>query len=399
MQLKNDKKAILVRIERRLFCIFIKNLNAYKMLKKSIIFSFLLAFLIACNPDGENPVDSDVDNFDRGAMLENLADNIIIPAYQDFAATMTTLRTAGETFSTTPNTSNLDSFRTAWYEAYKSWQYVEMYEIGLAENLQYRLFMNIYPLSDIDVENNVSTGVYDLNANDQHDAQGFAALDYLLYGVAVTDAEILAKYTTDANASGYKTYTTDILTKMDELTQQVLGDWTSSYRSIFVNSTANTASSSVNKIVNDFIFYYEKGLRANKVGIPAGVFSATPLADKVEALYRKDISKELALISLQGVENFFNGISYNDSSNGQGFDDYLDELYRADLITAINDQIEAARIQLNALNSNFNQQVIDDNVKMLQTYDELQKVVVMIKSDMRQAFNVGLDFQDGDGDG
>ena len=99
------------------------------------------------------------------------------------------------------------------------------------------------------------------------------------------------------------------------------------------------------------------------------------------------------------MENFFNGISYNDSSNGQGFDDYLDELYRADLITAINDQIEAARIQLNALNSNFNQQVIDDNVKMLQTYDELQKVVVMIKSDMRQAFNVGLDFQDGDGDG
>ena len=85
--------------------------------------------------------------------------------------------------------------------------------------------------------------------------------------------------------------------------------------------------------------------------------------------------------------------------NGQGFDDYLNELGRADLRIAINDQIEAARTQLNSLNSNFNQQILDDNVKMLQTYDELQKVVVMIKLDMRQAFSVNLDYQDGDGDG
>ena len=27
-------------------------------------------------------------------------------------------------------------------------------------------------------------------------------------------------------------------------------------------------------LTNDFIFYYEKGFRANKLGIPAGIFSS-----------------------------------------------------------------------------------------------------------------------------
>lgn len=339
-----------------------------------------------------------VDNFDRGAMLTNFADNIIIPAFQDFASKMTALKTAGQNFTTTPDQTNLDALRTAWYNAYKTWQYVEMFNIGKAEELQYLNFMNIYPLTVADVESNVANGGYDLNSVNYHDAQGFAAIDYLIYGVAGTDADILAKYTTDANATGYKTYVTDVLNQMDGFTQQVLTDWTSSYRDTFVASTGNTATSAVNKLVNDFIFYYEKGLRANKFGIPAGIFSSSPLPEKVEAFYRRDISKELAEEALQAVEDFFNGKHYNSSATGESFKSYLTYLQRSDISNSITSHFNIAETQISTLNNDFFQQVNTDNSQMTMAYDELQKAVVYLKVDMLQAFNISVDFVDADGD-
>ena len=54
---------------------------------------------------------------------------------------------------------------------------------------------------------------------------------------------------------------------MSALTNEVLNAWKGNYRATFINSTDNTASSDFNMLVNDIIFYYEKGLRANKIGI------------------------------------------------------------------------------------------------------------------------------------
>ena len=66
----------------------------------------------------------------------------------------------------------------------------------------------------------------------------------------------------------------------------------------------NTATSSINKLVNDFIFYFEKGYRANKIGILAGVFSDNPLPDRVEAYYGKIIQK-FWLLKLQRLSIIF----------------------------------------------------------------------------------------------
>lgn len=367
------------------------------MLKKISIILVAVSIIYACtSSEGEDTTSAD--NFDRGAMLINIADNIIIPAHQDFTNKLAALKGAGVNFTENPNQSNLDALRTSWYTAYKNWQHIEIFDIGKAEELQYKFFMNIYPLTVADVESNISSGNYDLNSSNNHDAQGFPALDYLLYGVADSDAEILAKYTTDLNSSNYKKYITDVLNQMDTKTQEVVSSW-SSYRSEFVASTSNTATSAVNKIVNDFIFYYEKGLRANKVGIPAGIFSDNKLPEKVEAFYRKDISKELTLEALNSVIDYFNGKSYGSSTSRTGFSDYLLYLERQDLNESIVNQFNEAKIKINSLNNNFFNQVDDNNTEMIRAYDELQKAVVLLKVDMLQAFSINIDYVDGDGDG
>jgi predicted lipoprotein len=372
------------------------------MIKKIVLF-LGLALIVSCSTSDDSPSGGTTDDFDRAALLTNLADNIIIPSYQDFGPKLTTLKGAIESFVATPNQSTLNTARTNWLTAYKAWQHVEMFNIGKAEALnQYYYFMNIYPVTVSDIETGVNTGSYDLNSSNYHDAQGFPALDYLLYGVASDDAGILSKYASDANAQGYKDYLTAVIDQMDSLTQQVITDWTTVYRNQFVNSTQNTATSSLNKFVNDYIFYYEKGLRANKFGIPAGVFSTAPLPEKVEAYYNQEVSKALSLEALNAVQNVFNGKAFNSSATGASFKMYLEHLNTnrggQNLSTIINGQFNLARTKIEGLNSNFSQQVTADNSKMTDTYDVLQMAVVYLKVDMVQAFNISVDYVDADGD-
>ena len=369
------------------------------MIKKFLSIVFLLVLINACSSDDgvEDPI-SLVDDFDRGSMLTNLSDNIIIPSYEGFAVKMTLMKDAGQTFTASPNQNSLEQFRASWLDAYKSWQRIEMFNIGKAEELQYSYYMNVYPLTISDVENNIINGAYDLNSVNNQDAQGFPALDYLLYGIADNDSALIAMYSTGSDASKYSNYVNAILNQMDRLTQEVLTDWKSSYRSTFINSKSNTATSSLNKLVNDFIFYYEKGLRANKIGIPAGIFSSSPLPNKVEAFYSKDFSKELVLDALQAVEDFFNGKHFNSNTTGESFKSYLLYLDRNDIYVSTRDQFNAARLEINNLSNNLSDQVITDNSKMTRAYDELQKAVVLLKVDMLQAFSINIDYVDADGD-
>ncbi|AUC84118.1 peptidase M75 superfamily protein [Polaribacter sp. ALD11] len=366
------------------------------MFKNFLILFILVITIYACSSSekGEPAV---TDSFDRSAMLVNIADNIIIPAYEDFSTKMNALKTTGETFTANPNQVNLDDLRASWLIAYKAWQHVEMFNIGKAEEIQFSFYMNIYPLTVKDVEDNITNGSYDLTSVNNHDAQGFPALDYLLYGVADTDATILEKYTTATNNDNYKKYITAVLNQMNTLTTSVVSDF-KAQRNTFIASTQNTATSVVNQLINDYIFYYEKGLRANKFGIPVGVFSSTPLPEKVEGFYKNDVSKELALEALTAVKNLFEGKYYASSTVGLGFKDYLIKLNRTDIATSITNQFNLATTEINKLDKSFSIQINTDNTAMTKSFDELQKAVVLLKVDMLQAFNINVDYVDADGD-
>ncbi len=355
-----------------------------------------LGLIVACSSSSssdDGPTGNE-DTFDRGILLTNVANNIIVPAFQDLDAKLTSLKTNKNAFVATPNQNNLDVLRTSWFEAYKVWQFVEMSNIGKAEEILYSFQMNVYPTNTTDIENNISSGTYDLANVNNNDAVGFPALDYLLYGVAQDDASIITKFT-DAK---YADYLSDVIDQMETLTKTVLDDWTSSYKTTFISQTENTATSALNKFTNDFVFYYEKGLRANKIGIPAGNFSATPLVDKVEGLYSKVYSKELVLIALDAVQDLFNGKAYSTSSTGGSFKSYLNDLNRSELVSLINSRFDDARQKLQALDNDFGVQINADNTKMTEAYDALQLAVVSLKVDMLQAFNISVDYVDADGD-
>ena len=57
-----------------------------------------------------------------------------------------------------------------------------------------------------------------------------------------------------------------------------------------------------------------------------------------------------------------------------------------------------AKSKVEALDESFANQITADKVKFLETYDAIQKVVVLLKVDMLQALNINVDYTDADGD-
>ena len=340
--------------------------------------------------------------FNREQMLIFWADSIIIPSQNKFQSDLIEFSNSVNSFSNDPTLASLDLMRENWVIAYKSWQHIEMFNIGKAEEINYGVRMNIYPANVERIELNVSNNDNDIEHPNDYPAQGLPAVDYLLYGIGNNDSEILEKFTLEN--SKYLNYLIVVSNKMIELTDNVVSDWDESYRNVFIASTDNTATSSINKLTNDFIYYYEKGFRANKFGIPAGVFSGSVLIDRVEAYYRRNLSKILALEAIDAITNFFNGIPYGgDSANsGLSFKNYVEflETVKNDvpLGQLILDQFTESRSNIANLEDDFTIQLENKKLEMLSTYDIIQVAVVYLKVDMLQALNINVDYIDADGD-
>lgn len=360
----------------------------------------ICAVFIGCSEDDPRTID---DNFDRESMLQNWADNIIVPGYTSYVAELANLNASVEAFTSSPSLENLTDLRTSWLAANIAWQKVAMFEIGKAEELTLINYTNIYPTNTTDLIETIESGSYDLTSVNKQDEQGFPAIEYLIYGLRNTDQEIVDLYLQETATQPYNTYLKDLAQRLQTMAQTVLDDWKSGYRDTFIANSGSESTSSVNKLVNDYIFYYEKHIRAGKIGIPAGVFSGGKLPEKVEGVYSGK-SKELFLTGLDAMQDFFNGKSpdANLAVEGEGLKTYLDFVKTVsegeNIAELINVQFVAVREKAELLTENFSTQVESDNNMMLETYDQLQKNVVNLKVDMLQALNIRVDFMDADGD-
>lgn len=362
---------------------------------KSLIFLLFLWLAFSCtDKNTSSEADKKTSRQNITAILSNVADNIIIPAFTDLQSKLKNLEAKAEIFTKNATNDNLKELSKAWLLAYKTWQNVEMFDIGKAEELNsYYYHMNIYPVGASKIIKAIEDSNFDFKSSDSYDRQGFPALDFMLH-----QEHALQKFTDTSSEKKYKTYLMAVVKQMISLTDLVANDWKSNYRDTFIANTENSETGSFNKLVNDFIFYYEKGFRANKIGIPAGKWSSVALADKVEGFYKKDVSKTLTLEAFKAIENFYNGKAYASDKTGESFKSYIEFLNRKDLSEAITNALAQAKTSIADLDANFYHQIKTDNSKMLNAYEKIQKLVNLFKVDMPQLFNVSIDYVDADGD-
>ena len=374
-----------------------------KEIKYTLIALFSIFIIIACSGDSDDGTDQ-IPEFDRSTILNNYVSNIIIPRYGDFKVALDGLKIAVDDFTQTPNTGNLQKLHDDWLESYKKWQHIEMFNIGKAEELMYLQKMNAYPADNSRIEANVSSEKTDINSPNDFTSQGFPAIDYLIHGVATDFESVSNVYSNDSKYGNYLKVLVDVMVKN---TNDIIQDW-SSTKDSFIQSSGNSNTSSLNMITNDFVYYFEKGLRANKIGIPAGRYSGgDALPTKVEAYYSsknafQDVSKILAMEAVTASENFFTGKSLT-GAMGASLKTYLDYIHASDvnkenLSPMIINNFQEAKQAVNQLDGNFITQINNDQLKMMNAFNKLQAIVVNLKTNMLSLLSIQVDYTDADGD-
>ena len=362
----------------------------------------LTVILTSCKkPDpSETP-----EEFNRGALLTHLADELIIPSYAEFQVAVNELQNSANELANNPTSGSLSEARNSWRTTVLSWQKVAMFEFGPAADITMQASTNVYPVDTVLVESNLSSGSYNLASIANLAARGFPALDYLLFGGA-SEESIIDLYTTDPNASGRVDYLLAVAAELKTNTDQIVNAWQSTggnYRNTFIANIGTDAGSSLGLFLNAFTKSFEQNTRKEKLGLPSGAstFSQTPLPDLVEAYYEFNNNITYIAASVQAFENVYSGT--NDlGEDGVGLDDYLDFLgatyFDDELNATILDQLATLKTAVSTLNDPLSDYVVSNQTEAIQVYAEMQQLVVLWKVDMMSSLGVLVTYQDNDGD-
>lgn len=369
-----------------------------QLIKPVFTLVFLSAALLfmGCDDDmggAQSPCESD---FDQRGLFQNVADQIIIPSYNNLESSTQELDAAAQRFIQTPDLSGLEDLRQAFQAAYLDWQAVAQFEFGPAEDIALRATLNNFPLNVSALESKIESENLDFSNPNTFD-KGFPALDYLFYGLGDgTDAAILEQY---ADGS-YQTFLTAQTAFIANAAKQVHDAWTSGYRDAFLDRTGTAAGNSLSQIINGLNEHYEM-IKRDKIGIPAGVVTlGFTNPDKVEAPY-SGLSLALAERALLAAEHFYLGRGQS-GQNGAGLDDYLESVNATkegeSLNVRIQQQFESAKTALAAVPSPLRSAVDDNNDLAVTAYNEITKQIVNLKTDMPSVLCVAITYIDNPSD-
>jgi predicted lipoprotein len=351
---------------------------------KHIIFGLFVSalFLItACNKDKNK------DEFDKAALLQNFADNIIQPRYADFKTKIDSLEILFIAFQSNPTEAKFEDVKAHWEACYLSFQRVKTFDFGPAMNSGFKGAIGTFPTDTTQISSNIAAGTYNLSTATNADAVGLATLDFLFYQ---TDAYL--KITT---SQFYSQYCLDVIQKMKAETDAVVNAWTT-FKSTFIASTGNESTSMFSMLVNDFCQDWEEA-KAAKLGIPLGKYSlGIQRPEYIEARY-SGYSLPILKASLSSIAEIYSGIGFN-GQDGVGFDDYLIGLKKENLNTSIKSTFQTIDGLFSPFNSTLEIELTQNQTALENLFNAISEQVIFIKTDMTASFGILITYQDNDGD-
>ncbi|MEQ8924954.1 MAG: imelysin family protein, partial [Fulvivirga sp.] len=365
-----------------------------KHLFKTFIFVLSLLFISGITSCSEDDTDNGANNFDRTELLTSLADNIILPNFENLQSQVNSLSTAVSSFNSNPNEQNLLTMREAWVGAVNAHQHCSAFGFGPANlNLgPYASVLGVFPVDEQQVETNISDAAFNLAGSFDRDIRGFYAVEYLIYGNGQTDAELIASF--DQARIDYLLLITN---ELKDTFDGIVSNWNSGYYNQFISDNSTSAGSSISLLYNEWVKDYEN-LKNFKLELPAGLSAGQTNSDGqlVEAYY-SGISRGLIVEHFASIKNMYLGIG----KNGQditGFQDYLksvvggEELVASTLLTI--DEIDKA---IEALPQGELSQNIDAE-EIITLRNLLQANTANFKSSMSSLLGISITFNSGDGD-
>lgn len=349
-------------------------------------------------PDTSEPVNS-IDN-EFSLWLSDLANNHILPSYQNLSDTALALNTRAASFclDTEASAADLTSLQVSWREVMTSWQTIQWLKVGpvLEDNRIFR--MHYWP----DSKDTVTSGLNTLLMTSEEvtesyistrsvGSQGLPAIEQILF--SASDESLL-------NASD-KVKRCEVLTAISAnvatMSEEINSEWQVSQGNYHQQLTEGigdftSQKDAVEELVTNWLEQLES-VKDEKMLTPLG--SAAPgFPDEVE-----HVLSDSSMLSIQQNIDVFNVI-YT-AGNGHGFDDiltdYLDQQNIATEMTVAIDDAISASAGLTASDATL-LKTTEGRVQIALTIDQLRAVRDLLTVDLVQAMDINIGFNSNDGD-
>ena len=344
----------------------------------------VLSFIVySCKPKTVGKTDE----FKKTELLNQLAENYILPEYKHLQENINDLSNSWTVFENQPSKSQFDTLIAQWKKAYIRFQYVKMFDFGPGMNQNLAMNLGTFPTDTLKVESNIISKNYNLNSITNYVAIGFPALEYLFYS-----KDAYQKITTDNDRKNYARY---LIIKMKTDIDKTVSEW-STYSNSFMDGSSNASTSPFSLLINNYIRDYEI-LKWTKLGYPLGVNTLNVKNPAYLEARKSGIGKELLRANILALQQVYHGKGSN-GKNGKSMHDYLLALGKTTTATTIETNWVVFLTQIDGLPTSLETALDSDTQKMIDLYNAIHYNTIALKTDMVSAFGILITYSDNDGD-
>jgi uncharacterized protein len=334
--------------------------------------------------------------YDRGTMLRETAEIVILPGYEAVEADAAALASASHALCASPSLAGLTEAQAAWRVAFVDWQSTLAYQFGPTRDANLGPEMAFWPTRPIAIEANVAGAteitpawIDALGAG----GKGLYAIEYLLYGTA-DDAAALAQLESPRRCA----YLAALADHVARTSARIVLAW-SPEGGDYLGALA-TAGEPGNEVflaqlaaVSTVITQVLTQLRIvklTKLGIPLGRIDGLPQPGSIETLYAEH-SVEGMVANLEGARRLWSAAPHS-------LDGYL-RSRRPDLADTVLAQFDATIAAFSVLPEPFGAYVSGaDHAAGDASYERIRELERAIGNDVSTALAVSVMFTDNDGD-
>ena len=351
---------------------------------------FLPIFIVisSCKKDETSDVEIEENNFNRNIMFEQIG-NQIASNLDTFSLEVDKLKTEIGLLESNLTTNQLSSTQIQWTTTTNAWKKCEMINFGDIENSFVFDAIDWWPANFTKIENSINEAT---EINESYvgslgfHSRGLHTLEYLIFNEkgnqAVIDSLTITKR---------MQFATHIIGDIKTSSNKLKTSW-DNYQPKFVESTGNSTTSSLGKLINEQISLLET-ISGTKLAIPMGKKFSTSKVDVT--LVESYLSRE----SLSHIKSNIKGLRETFSGgDGQGIDDYLISFGADGLSNDITKQFDDVDLKIKAIDDNLSNAISSETAKVEALHTSIQQLLRLQRVDLANRLGIAVTFNDNDGD-
>ncbi|MCB9426544.1 MAG: imelysin family protein [Flavobacteriales bacterium] len=351
----------------------------------------LLVVAIACSHDNSGDNSQSLQSVKSG-QVKNTASNEVRRLSEVFVLETKELESLANEFTTSATLDNLKALKEQWLKTLKVWKQLELYNVGAIEDSFIHFEINRWPTNPSLIEEKIAEENVineSLIASSGSSSKGISAMEYLLFYPS-DETALLSKYTVETNHTGRTLYLKALAENLVLKAEKLASDWKQN-EEVFIANLSGGLDDSQNQLANAMIGLLEEMI-IKKIGNPLG----DAKVESLEAHYSHN-SAVIVQEHLIVLERCYLG-DFVEGQKGLGFEDFLIEIQRSDIDSAIKNQFAVCKQKMQGMTQPFEVQIEGNPLQMAELKDELTKLHTLLKTDMASAIGIVLTIGDSDGD-